>query len=81
MKSVLIYILCKTCYIICFYGHGYNILNSLVGPGYGHELLPPSASDVGDVEAQNEGQGYQIYESITVNHHFLEKSEKRKQML
>jgi len=35
-------------------------------------LLPPSVGDVGDVEAQDEGQGDEVQEGVEINNNHLE---------
>ena len=41
-------------------------MEEFVWPGNGEELLPPSGSNVGDVEAEYEGEGDQTEECIEV---------------
>lgn len=45
---------------------------SLVGPRDRHVLLPPPASDVGHVEAEDEAEGYEIDEGVAVDDDLLE---------
>ena len=51
-------------------------VEALVGPGDGQELLPPPWGHVGDVEAQDKGQGNEVEERIKVFHNTLEQSER-----
>ena len=53
-------------------GWPYKGWYSLIGPGDGHILLPPTSRHVRDVEAEHEGERNERDKLVAVHHHFLE---------